>query len=92
MVEPTDAEIRERLSRSETDLRALPPNAFAEKHQLRVEADRLRETLHERLAAELSAAGEQWADRAARKGGHEEDPEAMKAKVAMTGETIGNIN
>jgi len=82
MSELTNAEIRDRLSLSESALRALPADAFAEKHRLRTECDELRATMRDRLESELDAAGDKWAERAARKGSHEEDPAAMKARIA----------
>lgn len=62
---------------------ALPSNEFATRFALEKQLDELRNRLHESTADQLEAAGDEWAERAGRKGEHAEDTEAMKARARI---------
>ena len=49
-------DLRRRLVEIDDEIRGLPDEAFASKHKLNLEADRLRATLSELLEPELDAA------------------------------------
>ena len=57
-------EIRPRLLMIDDELRALPADAFAARHALRTEQDRLRDELRNAVGSEVGDAGDQWAERA----------------------------
>ena len=78
-------EIRERLVRIDDERRALPSDAFAERHALNTEQDGLRTQLRALLADELDAASDGWAERAGHKGQHSvHDGERATAAVRVT--------
>ncbi len=79
------AGIRERMVRIDDELRALPNDAFAQKHMLRTEQDGLRTELRSLLGDDLDAASTGWAERAGRKGEHSVDEgEQAAAGVRVT--------
>ena len=76
------ADLRRRLAEIDAELRALPDNAFARKHELRSEADAVRKELADLVSDDLSEAKNQWAKRSARKGSHAEpDPAQQAARI-----------
>ncbi|MGI9623055.1 MAG: hypothetical protein ACR2PK_09490 [Acidimicrobiales bacterium] len=62
--------IRERLVELDDELRALPSDAFARKHELNTESDELRRQLAEQLGDDIDDANAGWAERAGHKGTH----------------------
>ena len=73
MVTDEPQSIRARLVELDDELRGLPSDAFARKHELLTEGDRHRKRLAELLQPELDAASDEWAERAGRKGTHSVD-------------------
>lgn len=59
--------LKMRLVHISDELRALPADAFAEKHELNLEADEIRKALSE-VEGDQSEALAKWAERAGRKG------------------------
>lgn len=81
----TATEIRKRLVEIDDERRAMPSDAFAERHVLNTEQDALRSELRVLLADELAAVGDDWAERAGRKGEHSvHDGERATAAVRVT--------
>ena len=77
--------VRRRLVEIDDALRALPSDAFAERHVLNTEQDALRSELRALLGAELAAASDDWAERSGRKGSHSvDDGEQAAAGVHVT--------
>ena len=62
-----DEILRLRLVQISDELRALPADAFAEKHELNLEADEVRKALSE-YEGDQSEKLNEWAERAGRKG------------------------
>ena len=75
-----------RLVEIDDEMRELADDAFADKHALNLESDELRERLGELVGDDAQAAVDEWAGRAGRKGGHEQNVERLIAKVASSGE------
>ncbi|MEM9465583.1 MAG: hypothetical protein AAGA90_09420 [Actinomycetota bacterium] len=66
---------------------ALPSNDFAGRYALESRIDALRAQLHEATADQLDAAGDEWAERAGRKGEHAQNVAAREAMTrSMPGE------
>lgn len=81
MADPA-ANLRRRLAEIDAELRALPDDAFALKHELRSEADAIRKELADLVSDDLSEAKSEWAKRSARKGSHAEpDPAEQAARI-----------
>lgn len=81
---------RRRLVEIDAELRALPNDAFARKHELRSEADAIRRELADLVSDDLSEAKSGWAERSARKGSHAEpDPAQQAARIVSPGEGGG---
>ncbi len=75
-------DLRRRLAEVDAELRALPDDAFATKHELRSEADAIRRELADLVSDDLSDAKSEWAQRSARKGSHAEpDPAQQAARI-----------
>ena len=89
MSEVSDGDLRKRLFEIQVELDALPGDAFAARHKLSSEADGLRATLEESMASEVEDRRREWADRAGRKGSHEEDPELAKLRIVSPNESGG---
>ncbi len=82
-MQPTPEQLRQRLVEIDDEVRGLPADAFASKHELLTEADQLRALLGEALEDDLQAIGEEWAERAGRKGTHtvNEDEKIAQAGI-----------
>ena len=79
-----------RLVEIDAELRALPGDAFARKHELRSEADAIRRELADLVSDDLSEARREWAQRSARKGSHAEpDPTQQAARIVSPIEGAG---
>lgn len=79
-----------RLAHISDELGALPPDAFAAKHALNVEADELRSALGE-IDGDQSETLAEWAERAGRKGIPVSDEEALRVAVVQAkGRLSGN--
>lgn len=76
-------ELRRRFVEIADELRSLPADAFARKHELATEADTHRARLAEVLESDLREAGDQWAERAGRKGTHSVDEGEKLAGAAI---------
>ena len=76
--------LRMRLVQIDDELRGLPADAFAAKHELNLEADEVRKALAE-VEGDQSEALDEWNKRSARKSTHEIDPEVAKAVVQTKG-------
>ena len=85
----TESELRQRLADIDAQLRETAPDAFAEAHALRTEADGLKSELDRRLADEVGDARDAWAERAGRKASHEGDPELAKLRIVSPNEMGG---
>lgn len=88
---PSADAIRRRLAEIQAELAALPADAFAEKHTLNTEADRLKQEQRDLMQDRLDEASDEWAERARRKGAHtqDDDVEAVKLKLIQPGEGGG---
>ena len=91
MSEPTPEGIRARLVEIDDELRDVPDNSFARKHELNKEGDAKRDELRAILQPELDAASGEWAERAGRKGTHSvaEDEKIAQAGLISPGEGGG---
>ena len=87
----TTDELRRQLVELDDRIRALPDDAFEEKHALSSEQDACRRRLRELLSDDLDAASDEWAERAGHKGAHSVDgaEQAGAAKVVSPGEGAG---
>ncbi len=75
--------LRARLVEIDDAVRALPDDAFADKHALRAEHDLRRTQLRTMLADELTAASDDWAERAGHKGEHSVDEGERSAAARL---------
>ncbi len=81
-MEDPAASRRQRLSEIDSELRALPADAFARKYELQSEADEVRKELADLVADDLDEARRKWVERSARKGSHAEpDPAEQAARI-----------
>ena len=81
MADPA-ANLCRRLAEVDAELRALPDDALATKHELRSEADAIRRELADLVSDDLREAKGEWARRSARKGSHAEpDPAEQAARI-----------
>ena len=62
---------------------ALSSDEFATRYALETKIASLRAQLHEATADQLEAAGDEWAERAGRKGEHAQNVEALEAMARM---------
>lgn len=85
----TADEIRERLVRVGDEIRSLPGDAYAARHVLRSEADDLRTQLRA-VSGDNDLTAQRWADRAARKAGHDQAAQAQLAELTVV--TLGRSN
>jgi len=83
MTERNPEDLRRRLVEIDDELRELPSDAFARKHELNTEGDNNRKLLADALAPELRAIGDDWADRSARKASHTANADELAAKASM---------
>lgn len=80
--------LKMRLVHISDELRALPSDAFAEKHELNVEADEIRNLLRE-VEGDQSEMLAKWAERAAGKGIPMTDDEQFRAAYVQAKGAIG---
>lgn len=87
------ASLRRRLAEIDVELRTLPDDALACKHELRSEADAIRRELANLVSDDLSEAKSQWAKRSARKGSHAEaDSAEQAARIVSPIEGAGGVS
>lgn len=77
-----------RLVQIDDELRALPSDAFAEKHELNLETDEIRNALSE-LEGDQSEALKEWTERAGRKGAPADDAEQRAAAQVRANGAVG---
>ena len=82
-MEQTPEQLRRRLVEIDDEIRGLPADAFARKHQLSTEADRHRGLLAKLLKTELKDVGDKWAERAGHKGTHSVNEEEKLAQAGI---------
>ena len=82
----TADELRNALAANEAALGALASDDFAGRFALQAKSDELRSQLHDLIADDLNEASSEWAERAGRKGEHEQpDPEVYAALMIKNG-------
>ena len=81
--EPDESELLAQIGELRARADALPSNEFATRFALEKQLDELRARLHELTAGELEAASDEWAERAGRKGEHEQNVAALEAMARM---------
>ncbi len=80
---PSAEAIRRRLGEIHAELGALPSDAFAEKHELNVEADKLKQKQRDLMQDRLDDASDEWSQRAGHKGSHTQDDQLAGAKARL---------
>lgn len=80
--------LRMRLVQIDDELRALPSDAFAEKHELNLETDEIRNALSE-LEGDQSEALKEWTERASRKGTPASQDETWASAIVQAKGNIG---
>ena len=90
MVPMTADELRTALATNEAAIDALASDDFAGRFELEKKSDELRAQLHDLIADDLDDASDEWAERAGRKGEHEQpDPEVYAATMWITPSSSG---
>lgn len=78
----TADDLRTALAQNEAAIDALADDDFAGRFALEKKSDELRGQLHDLIADDLDDATDEWAERAGRKGEHEQpDPEVYAAMM-----------
>lgn len=86
----TADELRNALAANEAALGALASDDFAGRFALQAKSDELRSELHDLIADDLNEASSEWAERAGRKGEHEQpDLEVYAAVMNKNGSFAG---
>lgn len=84
----TADELRTALAANQTAIDALEADDFAGRFRLKRSGDELRTALHDLVEDELDEASKAWAERAGRKGEHEQ-PDADVYRGTMPGASPG---
>ena len=79
--DPTADAVRRRLVKLDDDLRALPEDAFAAKHELLSEVDALRGVLRQIEDVGSTEVMRRWSDRSSRKSLHEQNIDMLEGLV-----------